>query len=390
MPMITTLANRIAALSDGLRQTCERIFHVATMTGYTDPPATMEAWIVRHFGTVDAVREQTIVRVVNRLTLEGALFNPLRARRPTETVGGEAALEARIAATLAGVDDFRDPLRATTADLFGRIRGRFCVTASNVAKYDGWHGLVIFDEPHPLRFDQARLSDYLDVAFRWIAAAYAHDDQAIYPIITWNCLPKSGATLMHGHMQLALARGMPYARVETWRRAAETYRTQHSASYFNDLFAIHQALGLAIPQSAGQRVFAHLTPIRNREVIFLANPQDVGQGDKGTKRQGEVGTDERSLSAGLLIALSQRLAEALYPILRNLIDKQGVRAFNLAITPPPLRVTAEDWGDFPTLARLADRGDPLATSSDIGAIELFATGCVTADPFEVAAALSTN
>jgi len=380
--MITTLPNRIAALSDGLRQTCERIFHVATMTGYTDPPARMEAWIVRHFGTVDAVREQTIVRVVNRLTLEGALFNPLRARRPTESVGGEAALEAKIAATLAGVDDFRDPLRDTTADLFGRIRGRFCVTASNVAKYDGWHGLVIFDEPHPLRFDQARLSDYLDVAFRWIAAAYAHDDQAIYPIITWNCLPKSGATLMHGHMQLALARGMPYARVEAWRRAAETYRTQHSASYFNDLFAVHQALGLAIPQSAGQRVFAHLTPLRNREVVFLANPQDVGQG--------EVGTDERSLSAGLLVSLSQRLAEALYPILRNLIDKQGVRAFNLAITPPPLRVTAEDWGDFPTLARLADRGDPLATSSDIGAIELFATGCVTADPFEVAAAFSTN
>jgi hypothetical protein len=358
MPMITTLADRIAALSDGLRQTCERIFHVATMTGYTDPPATMEAWIVRHFGTVDAVREQTIVRVVNRLTLEGALFNPLRARRPTESVGDDAALESRIAATLAGVDDFRDPLRATTADLFGRIRGRFCVTASNVAKYDGWHGLVIFDEPHPLRFDQARLSDYLDVAFRWIAAANAHDDQAIYPIITWNCLPKSGATLMHGHMQLALARGMPYARVETWRRAAETYRTQHSTSYFNDLFAIHQALGLAIPQSAGQRVFAHLTPIRNREVVFLAN--------------------------------LERLADALYPILRNLIDKQGMRAFNLAITPPPLRVTAEDWGDFPTLARLADRGDPLATSSDIGAIELFATGCVTADPFEVAAALSTN
>jgi hypothetical protein len=381
MPMITTLANRIAALSDGLRQTCERIFHVATMTGYTDPPATMEAWIVRHFGTVDAVREQTIVRVVNRLTLEGALFNPLRARRPTESVGGDTALESRIAATLAGVDNFRDPLRDTTADLFGRIRGRFCVTASNVAKYDGWHGLVIFDEPHPLRFDRARLSDYLDVAFRWIAAAYAHDDRAIYPIITWNCLPKSGATLMHGHMQLALARGMPYARVENWRRAAETYRTEHSASYFNDLFAIHEALGLAIPQSAGQRVFAHLTPIRNREVIFLADPQDIGQGDKEIKRQAKRQAVQRSLSAGPLASLSQRIAEALYPTLRNLIDKQGMRA---------LRVTAEDWGDFPTITRLADRGNPLATSSDIGAIELFATGCVTADPFEVAAAFSTN
>ena len=265
MPMITTLADRIATLSDGLRQTCERIFDVTTMTGYADPPATMEAWIVRHFGTVDAVREQTIVRVVNRLTLEGALFNPLRARRPTESVGGNAALESRIAATLAGVDDFRDPLRATTADLFGRIHGRFCVTASNVAKYDGWHGLVIFDEPHPLRFDQARLSDYLDVAFRWIAAAYAHDEQAIYPIITWNCLPKSGATIMHGHMQIALTPGMHYTHVERWRRAAEAYHAHTGADYFDDLFGLHADLDLAIPGAAETRAFAHLTPARNRE-----------------------------------------------------------------------------------------------------------------------------
>src|SRR5262249_2524875 len=155
--------------------------------------------------------------------------------------------------------------------LFGRIRGRFCVSASNVAKYDGWHGLVIFDEPHPLRFDRAQVRDYLDVAFRWIAAAHAYDERAIYPIITWNCLPKSGARLTHGHMQIALTRGMHYGRVENWRRAAETYRAQTGASYVDDLFAIHQALGLAIPNPGALRVFAHLTPIRNREIVLLAD-----------------------------------------------------------------------------------------------------------------------
>jgi hypothetical protein len=81
------------------------------------------------------------------------------------------------------------------------------------------------------------------------------------------------------------------------------------------------------------------------------------------------------------------LADRLYAILRHLIDVRGMRAFNLTIAPPPLGPCGEDWEGFPILARLGDRGDPLAASSDLGATELYATGCVTADPFEVAAQL---
>jgi hypothetical protein len=105
--MITSLPDRIAALPEQLRLACERILHVATSVGRTDPPPTMHDWIERHFGSVDAVREQTIVRVVNRLTLEGALFNPVRARRPVASAGGAATLEAQIAATLAAGDIFQ-------------------------------------------------------------------------------------------------------------------------------------------------------------------------------------------------------------------------------------------------------------------------------------------
>jgi hypothetical protein len=376
--MITTLPERIAALPDQLRHACERIFHVAATAGYTEAPAAMEGWIAQHFGSVAAVREQTIVRVVNRLTLEGANFNPLRARRPVETGGGDAALEKRIAAALAAGDIFRDPLHGTTADTFGRIRGRFCVSAANVAKYDGWHGLVIFDEPHPLRFDALRLRDYLDTALRWIAAAHAHDQQAVYPIIFWNCLPKSGATIMHGHMQVALARGMHYARVEAWRRAAQAYRAERGAGYFDDLFAVHQALGLDIPHGGGPRAFAHLTPLRNREIV-LFDPLPAAYAE--IEPHAPIG-DAPSSAAPLA-----PLADRLYAILRNLIDIQGVRAFNLAIALPPLGPTGEGWAGFPALVRLGDRGDPLASSCDLGATELYATGCVTADPFEVAAQL---
>jgi hypothetical protein len=332
----------------------------------------MEAWAARQFGDVDSVREQAVVNVTNRLTLESALFNPLRARRPTQAAHDDAALEERIARELAAHDIFRDPERDTTADVFGRIRGQFCVTASNVAKYEGWHGLVIFDEPHPLRFGPAQLADYLGTALRWIAAAHALDPQATYPIVTWNCLPRSGATIVHGHMQVALAHGMAYARAELWRRAAEAYRAATDRDYFGDLYALHDALGLALPSGA-TRTFAHLTPLRNREIVVFAGPRQ--NRDNETGGQGDEAV---------------RITPALYAVLRHLIDEQGVRAFNLAIALPPLAATAEDWRDVPIVARIGDRGNPLSDRSDVGAMELFASGCITADPFEVAAQLRSD
>lgn len=362
--MITTIRERIAGLPADLRRACDRIFFVDVASGSAAPPAEMEEWIVRQFGALAAVRDQTIVKVVNRLTLEGALFNPLRALRPGETRADDAALERYIAERLGAGDIFRDPLRDTTADIFGRVRGRYCVSASNVAKCDGWHGVVIFDEPHPLRFDRDRIRDYLDVAWRWIAAAHAEDSQARYPLIIWNCLPKSGATLMHGHMQIALGRGMPYARVEGWRRAAEAYRARERSGYFEALFGVHQALGLAFPAPGGLRAFAHLTPLRNREVVLLGP------------------------SAPFAPDHVAALADALYAALRGLIDGQGMRSFNAALALPPFDPDGAQWGDVPAFVRLVDRGDPLAASSDWGAIELFGTGCVVADPFEVAQGLA--
>ncbi len=372
--MIETIQARIANLPEQRRQLFAQLFDVDVTIGHALPPPEMEPWVIQQFGALESVRKQTIVKIVNRLTLESALFNPLRARRPTKPGGAYQALEEWIARELAEYDIFRDPERDTTADVFGRIRGQHCVTASNVAKYAGWHGLVIFNEPHPLRFGTAQLRDYLDVALRWLAAAHARDPQAIYPIITWNCLPKSGATIMHGHMQIALTRGMHYTHVERWRRAAESYRARAGASYFDDLFALHTELELAIPFGAETRIFAHLTPARNREIVLLAD-QSVDPGDQQTQRQRAV------------VSWSDLLGEALSVILRRLIDEQGMRAFNVAIALPPLGPAPGDWRAMPIIARVADRGDPLTTRGDMGSMELFAANVITADPFEVAAQL---
>lgn len=355
-PMITTLAERAAALPNDLRQSCERIYRIDVMHGRAVVPPSMQPWAEQQFGDVALVRDQTIVKVTNRLTLESALFNPVRARRPNAGAADTAAIERWIAQELAGHDVFADPERDTTADVFGRIRGRYCITASNVAKYDGWHGLVIFDDPHPLHPGPAQIADFVDVALRWVAAAHTYDPAAIYPLITWNCLPKSGATLMHGHMQVALTSGMHFARVEVWRRAAETYRAAANASYLADLFELHAGLGLQLPALSAPHAAAHLTPLRNRELLIAA-------------------------------PAAEQIAAPLAAGLRALIDRLGVRAFNVAIALPPLVPTAEDWRDMPVIARIADRGNPLTNRSDVGAMELFAAGCITADPFELVAAL---
>ena len=255
--MITELDERVAALPDALREAFGRIYETDVSVGRLELTEAMRPWVARQFGAEADVAAQTVVTVLNRLTLEGALFNPLRARRPSLGGADDAALEGWIAQELAG-DTFADPLRDTSFDLFGRIEGRFCISASNIAKCAGWHGLVIFREPHPLRFGRAELRDYLDVARRWIEAAHARDPRAIHPIVMWNCLPKSGATIMHGHMQILLAR-LPFARTELWRRAAAAYRADCGRAYLDDLAAVHAgsarragAAGLRPPDPAAQ------------------------------------------------------------------------------------------------------------------------------------------
>jgi hypothetical protein len=358
MPEITQLPELIAALPGDLRAPAEAILRVESLSGRLALTDQMRPWVERHFGAPDQVERQRIIAVTNRLTLEGALFNPLRAMRPGGARASDAELDAWVADELAG-DIFADPLADTPADPFGRIAGRYCVTASNIAKYAGWHGLVIPREPHPLRFSAEQIDDYLETALRWVAAAQVADPSARYPLITWNCLPKSGATIVHAHWQIAIAHGQPYARVEAWRRAAAQYQGAAGRGYLDDLSALHEALGCGLTV-AGARAWAHLTPQRPREVVLLAHaPPHAGS------------------------PAARALAGAISHVLRALVDTLGTRAFNMAIALPP--PGAPGAGELPTIVRIGDRGPALTTRGDMGAMELYGTGVIAEDPLWVAA-----
>src|SRR5215210_3066996 len=174
---ITDLPALIEALPPEDRAIAERILDASATTGRLDPPREMRPWIEASFGSVDAVREQRIVKVTNRVTLEGTLFNELRASRPLDT-GVDLDLEREVEATRG--DPFCRPETGTPADVFGRVRGEHSTTASNVAKYDGFHGVVVFDDHNPLRFTPAKVSDYVSVGLRWGRKALEHAQEARY------------------------------------------------------------------------------------------------------------------------------------------------------------------------------------------------------------------
>ena len=78
---VTTLPEQVAALSEEERGRFEGIFSVVRSRGGLVAPPEMQAWIERSFGSLEAVQAQVVVKTLNKWTLEGSLFNSLRAQR---------------------------------------------------------------------------------------------------------------------------------------------------------------------------------------------------------------------------------------------------------------------------------------------------------------------
>jgi galactose-1-phosphate uridylyltransferase len=247
----------------------------------------------------------------------------------------------------------------TPEDTFGRIRGAHCITASNVAKYDGYHSLVIFDEHNPLCITRERVHDYISTAMRWAKRAHNQDVTAKYFFLIWNCLWKGGSSIVHGHMQLTLGRGMHYAHVEHWRRQALLYRLGHGESYFDDLYRIHEALGLGL-RLGDTRVLALLTPVKEKEVLLISPSRWVDNDD---------------------------FKDAISTVLDAYTTDLGVQSFNMALFQRPIDSVRENWDGFPALVRIVDRGDLKVRTTDVGCMELYGSSVISTDPYEVIRAL---
>ena len=73
------------------------------------------------------------------------------------------------------------------------MRGRRSITAANAAKYEGRHGVVIFDQHDPLAFDEELVIDLLETGRNGRSAGRAEDPDVSAYLLIWNGGPRAGA-----------------------------------------------------------------------------------------------------------------------------------------------------------------------------------------------------
>ncbi|MDF2954309.1 MAG: Galactose-1-phosphate uridylyltransferase [Thermodesulfobacterium sp.] len=316
-----------------------RIYTFYIKTGKLKVPDKIKPWIDKKFKNCEA---QKIIRITNKITFESTLFNELRAKRPIDVKVSEDLNEI---IEKSKKDPFCNPFEETPSDVFGRVEGRYCVTASNIAKYDYLHAVIIFKDHNPLTKDAEKIKDYLEVALKWFEKANKFDKKAVYPFFMWNCLWRAGASLIHGHAQILISEE-PYGKQKFYTQIRETYKLSYGSEYFEDIYKIHKSLGLAFTYQK-TKIVVHITPVKEKEIFLF--------------------------SSDFL-----ELAEPISLILK-IYYQLGVRSFNLAIFMPPLN--SEDI----FFTRIVDRGDLSNRTSDIGGMELYAgTSVVATDPFVLA------
>lgn len=339
MSRITDLGKLVAALPHDARALFNRFYRLEFATGTLKIPAEMVPWVTERFRSVERVETQQVVSLTNRFTGEHSLFNQLRTERP---------IEARSPVRLAELEEkehclFCQPETSTPADAFGRITGSYCVTASNIAKYDALHSLLIFKEHNPLNIREEWLEDYLSTAERWFETVIHHQNEpTLHKFFLWNALWKSGASIIHGHMQLTATRER-YGKVAALEAAISAYNRTFNGDYLTDLIAVHERLGLARHEGR-ETILCYLTPIKEKELVIVSS-----------------------------VARSEEMARTLYTVLQRYLEL-GVQSFNLALFQM----------DGRHIVRLVDRGSLAERNSDIGAMELYAASVIAADPFKLA------
>ncbi|MCA9390225.1 hypothetical protein KC571_02370 [candidate division WWE3 bacterium] len=332
-----------------------RIFDYYITTGNLKIPEGMVEWATNQFGGIDILETQKLLFLENKVIDRGVIYNDVRSKRPQtkgEPVSEEMLLEA------AQKPPFNQPEKLTPEDTFGRLRGDYCITASNVSRYDKWHSVIIFDEPNPLKWSEDQLVDYLSIANEWFTKVHEKDESAWFPFFQWNCLWRAGASIPHGHMQMSVKQNKPYSQIEKMRAASWQYENETGSNYFDDYYEVHEALGLAFSQDGFRYIFP-IDPKKEREVIVLMD------------------------------AFDEKFAQKLHALLTVYRDELGVQSFNAGAYLKPMGGNME-WNHMPIMFRLVDRGRLDNVNSWIGVMEYFAQDVITFDPYHTAETIQSQ
>ncbi len=342
------------------------IFNVSSASGTMKIPSTFREKVRLYFGkkdhegnitesvneVIERIGTQKVVKTYNKWTGSGSLFNSLRAGRPgmreEELQDQKKKIDEYIHKSGEGCD-FCQPEIYTPEDIFGRIKGKYCITGANIAKYDAWSSIIFFNKHNPLDFTQDEISDYIDTGFKWFKKVKNQDKSFKFPLFLWNCLPKAGASQVHGHAQILMTDNIPYAKTQFLRKIFREYMRLTGRNYFKDLYKVHKALGLSL--DADIMGFANITPLKEKEFIIISyqNPSK-----------------------------SDEVKKTIHRVLRCYIDRMGMNSFNLAISCPAFGESM-----YPYLIQMVDRGNIFKSTADIGAMELYGSSVIADDPYYV-------
>ena len=351
---------------------------------------------------------QEVVTLSNLASGEQAVFNVSRNRKPQTFIARGASLRpsgddtAGVEVTARDFDptragkrcDFCDPLRFTATDEFGRFETAHVMTASNLFKCAGQHGLILFRRHEPLGHTWEEVEDMFK-AFEWwvdkaIVAASGSGCMHFYPMLVWNVLPRAGASQYHGHAQAMLTESVPPA-IHRWsvlrRDAGLSIVAGHgpemgfegqsiSTDYLECMMRAHRRVGLArevlSPPAGGggkapgkmtgppAHVWASMTPVQDMELVVYCKEDGVN------------------------------FRRAFFAALNTLTCEMGVLTYNAAVYPlaPVSRAGEMHGGRGPTVARFVQRGNMTSAASDYGSLEVFCgTKVARTDPFTLVAAL---
>ena len=286
--------------------------------------------------TEKGIVNQDITRVINLVTKESALYNiqaPRNGRTRDEVIQAYVDGSRRYCPFCKPVNISHD---------FGKIESAHSFTTPNPTAYDHLSGIVIFKKHNPLAQTEEEVVDHFNTAFELVERLQGKTKGTSHPQLIWNCMPKSGTNVVHGHMQVLLAQIMPYSDVFNWARNAVKYNNEFGSDYLEDLCSAHESIGLSLDDA-----FVSLTPKKERELVIVREDKDISA-----------------------------FASEIYRNLDAMIYSCNMRSFNL--TCYPTRITGKEY----MIARIVDRGDPLNGGIDFAGMEIFGEPVIRTDPYD--------
>ena len=281
-------------------------------------------------------QRQVISTVYNKWTRTMTARNPLRSKKPTNTTIKTDRLIQSIEVQSKDCDFCRGNYAKDIP-----LSNQRVIVAANAFKLQDFNALFIFKQHNPLKLTYEDYAALFQLANQWFALAsksskYGHD----HPMISWDSLPPSGGSQVHGHMHGFLGRGHQLGRFRGYQDARRLYAQAYSGfDLTQDLINVHVALGLAF-RVGSIAVVSPLDPICNHELMIFS-PQ-----------------------------VDDYFAEMVYLLHRTFIDELQVLSWSSAISWPT-------DGDLAKLV-IGARSEKYPVSS----MELYLFSSVTSNPYE--------